>query len=92
MKKYLHSNIPQLISKRLINMEIDSPMIKEIFCDLSCLINRLSIVPEKKNCKKKQKNKKKPKEIVYGKYFLRKFERQPQCLALLRYFFNTSLY
>lgn len=63
MKKYLHSNIPQLISKRLINMEIDSPMIKEIFCDLSCLINRLSIVPEKKNCKKKQKNKKNPKKL-----------------------------
>lgn len=44
-------------------MEIDSPMIKEIFCDLSCLINRLSIVPEKKNCKKKQKNKKTPKKL-----------------------------
>lgn len=63
MKKYLHSNIPQLISKRLINMEIDSPMIKEIFCDLSCLINRLSIVPEKKIVKKNKKIKKNPKKL-----------------------------
>lgn len=68
-------------------MEIDSPMIKDILCDISCLINRLSFVPEKKIVKKtnKQKNiKKNPKEIVYGKHFLRQFERQPQCLALLR--------
>lgn len=42
-------------------MEIDSPMIKEILCDLSCLINRLSVVPEKKIVKKNQTNKQKNK-------------------------------
>lgn len=71
MKKYLHSNIPQLISKRLINMEIDSPMIKEIFCDLSCLINRLSIVPEKKIVKKNKKIKKTQRNCLW-KTFLTK--------------------
>lgn len=46
-KKYLHSNIPQPISMRLINIEIDSPMIKEIQLDISCFINRFSVVPAK---------------------------------------------
>lgn len=32
---------------RLINIEIDSPMIKEIQLDISCFINRFSVVPAK---------------------------------------------
>lgn len=34
-------------------MEIDSPKTKEIHCDLSCLIKRLSVVPVKRKLKKK---------------------------------------
>lgn len=46
-------------------MEIDSPMIKDILCDISCLINRLSFVPEKKIVKKTNKKilKKNPKKL-----------------------------
>lgn len=52
-KKYLHSNIPQPINITLINIEIDSPMINEIQFDISCFINRFSVVPAKN-----------PKEII----------------------------
>lgn len=66
-------------------MEIDSPKTKEIHCDLSCLIKRLSVVPVKRKLKKKSK------EILYRNHVfcLQKFERQLQCLAFLRYFFKS---
>lgn len=70
-------------------MEIDSPKTKAIHCDLSCLIKRLPVVPVKRKLKKTNS-----KEILYRNHVfcLQKFERQLQCLAFLRYFFNKSLY
>lgn len=49
---------------RLINIEIDSPMIKEIQLDISCFINRFSVVPAKN-----------PKEIEKHFFFTKVFDK-----------------
>lgn len=62
---------------RLINIEIDSPMIKEIQLDISCFINRFSVVPAKN-----------PKEI--GKLFFTKVFDKATILSIIEVFLQLK--